>query len=690
MSSNRRQTEAARTTSARKSRSSLRRDIARRLAFPVFVSAALWQRLLGSSRERLSGSWTSRLKYGVFLQSLPAVATMGTVVVVAVLHFLSRDSLPAQYANWSETALQTRQFDRAVICLQRLLAFHPGDRPLQFRLAAAYAGQGEQDSALALMQSLAPRDEVGYPPAQLWLVRRRLTDSAGVSPAALRELESRLMRLQNLPEVGEEAAALLADVYFRTGRAKQVLDEPQLKAAAETSPNLRLPLTQARLAHHGSTDKSPAVLRAEVDQLVAQYRRESAARPDDVETRLRLAKSLLLLDDFDAAEVVLREGLTLADDVRLREALVQTACGRVDQAVLLNAPPAKLQAPANSARQIVARYAAEGAQKQLAIAKLTALAGNIDEAATLYLKLVDTAPLVRLDLAEMLRRYGRTQEAETHYLKLLDGVDPKRPPDDATLRLAYGTANRRLERFAAARDWFAPLSDALPAAEQMLIETLLTWSDRLPESESKLRLELLVETLRRSPQQLEAWKQILNLSAGDGPSAADAQRTLTDLLAQGDAGSEVYALLGTHALQQRDEAAALRYLEQAERLNPQSGAVMNNLAWLLAFGKQPDLQRALVLANAAVLRYPHDPRLRDTRGRIFAKLRRWSDALSDLEQCRQAYDADPTYHQTLAEVYEQLGLAEPAEAHRRRERELKAAAPPSTPAEPKSPAAKPS
>jgi tetratricopeptide (TPR) repeat protein len=650
--------------------------LGRWFAFPVFLTAAFWQRLLGSSRERLSGKWTERLNYRLFLQGLPAVLVAATAIALGAMHFLSRNALAAKYSNWAEAALQEKQYDEAVLCLQRLLTLHPGDRRLQFRLAFAYAGQGDAASAVSLMQTLAPRDEIGYPPAQLWLVRRQLSGPGSRTAAELRELESRLIRLRNLPEVGNEAAAVLADIYFRTGRAKLVLDEPTLTAAAESTPELRLPLTQARLAFRSSTDKSTAALRADAEQLAADARRALALRPDDVMTRLRLAQTLLLLNDFDGAEVVLREGLTLADDARLGEALVQAACGRVDQAAIRGAPPTTVQGLARAALGTVSRYAQEGDPKLLATAKLTALAGNLDDAIPLYLKLVDRSPVIRLELAELLQRSGRTSEAKPHYEAILQNTDPNHPPNDVTLCLAYGTAQRRLENFAAARDWYAPPAVKSPAAKQLLVETLIAWSDRLPEAEAGKRLELLQEAVRRMPQQLEAWNRILKLSVGDLPTAENARRALADMIARGDAGAEAYALLGTHALQQNDEAAALKYLEQAERLNPQSGTVLNNLAWLLAFGEKPDLQRALALADAAVLKYPQDERLRDTRGRILAKLERWDAALADLEQCRRTYDSDPTFHRTLAEVYEQLGLAAPAEAHRRRERELKSAPPP--------------
>ena len=106
------------------------------------------------------------------------------------------------------------------------------------------------------------------------------------------------------------------------------------------------------------------------------------------------------------------------------------------------------------------------------------------------------------------------------------------------------------------------------------------------------------------------------------------------------------------------------------RLAPESPIVLNNLAWSLAFGGKPELDRALKLIDAALAKGPGDPRIRDTRGRILAKQQRWSDAIVDLEACAKSQDGVADFHSVIAEVYEHLNLAELAERHRRRAAEL--------------------
>ena len=98
---------------------------------------------------------------------------------------------------------------------------------------------------------------------------------------------------------------------------------------------------------------------------------------------------------------------------------------------------------------------------------------------------------------------------------------------------------------------------------------------------------------------------------------------------------------------------------------PQTPAIANNLAWVLATSEPPDTARALDLSNLAVERSPNDPSFRDTRGRILMKLGRWKDALSDLEAALPGNSDNADLHKALAEVYDRLELPAMAAEHRR-------------------------
>ena len=114
-----------------------------------------------------------------------------------------------------------------------------------------------------------------------------------------------------------------------------------------------------------------------------------------------------------------------------------------------------------------------------------------------------------------------------------------------------------------------------------------------------------------------------------------------------------------------DLAKAELHLEQALRLNPNTPEVLNNLAWVLANSKPPQLDRALVLVNAAVNALPDHPELRETRGQILARLQRWQDALPDLETALHDLGSRGNIHGSLATIYEHLGDEDMSAKHRK-------------------------
>jgi predicted Zn-dependent protease len=137
------------------------------------------------------------------------------------------------------------------------------------------------------------------------------------------------------------------------------------------------------------------------------------------------------------------------------------------------------------------------------------------------------------------------------------------------------------------------------------------------------------------------------------------------LLAEGKSPAILHLMLGIDQWQQGNKAGGLQHVEQAYLASPQAPLIANNLAWMLANGGSPDLPRALELIESVLKREPKQPRFRNTRGYILAKLGRWQEAVADLEASLADLPDKSLCHSTLAEAYDHLGLPSLASDHRR-------------------------
>jgi tetratricopeptide (TPR) repeat protein len=297
-------------------------------------------------------------------------------------------------------------------------------------------------------------------------------------------------------------------------------------------------------------------------------------------------------------------------------------------------------------------------------------------------------PLARAEcvLDKRIRAHDRAKEARQLFKSRADA-----DPDDHNSRLLWVEANLILEDFPAAadalqREAILKTDDRYPRA---LAQVYLAWSDSLGrEDRSKLaeRLALLDRGLTHDPANMLLLGRFSDLIRTGGSEGDRARAALQTLVACGLATGPVRYALGLDAWEHGRAAEARLHWEEAGRLSPQMPAFVNNLAWILANGPKPDLPRALDTINPVIARSPGDPRFRETRGQILARMHRWREALPDLEMALTVYPDDPDLHRTLAETYDHLDAPAMAAEHRKRAEAPDAAPKPDPSARSKGPA----
>ena len=315
------------------------------------------------------------------------------------------------------------------------------------------------------------------------------------------------------------------------------------------------------------------------------------------------------------------------------------------------------------------------------LAQIYAATGRSGQAETYLRPLADRHPAIRLALAQMARERG-DQAAVAVELDNAARVFRDRAEadsDDIEARLLWARAVSGRSDFKSAVDIIGKgLSHSDdPRYHVALARTYALWAHgRAAEGPSTAgeRLALLELGLRHDPNNpmlIEGLARSIEVGGADvGRIRAAMQARLVD----GKATSATHLVLGLDAFSRGDANEARVHWEQAFRIEPTAPIIANNLAWLLAHAEQPDLARALELANRAIEQRPKQPRFRGTRASILMKLKRWPEALADLELSLAADPRSVETHLNLAEVYQKVGSSELASQHRARAAVLKQAA----------------
>jgi tetratricopeptide (TPR) repeat protein len=277
-------------------------------------------------------------------------------------------------------------------------------------------------------------------------------------------------------------------------------------------------------------------------------------------------------------------------------------------------------------------------------------------------------PLARAELALDRGTVARTRAREA---RLLFKSRAEADLDDHESRLLWVEADLILDDFAEAVD--ALQREAVVKTDarypRALAQVYLAWADSLARYDrSKLaeRLALLERGLTHDPASMPLLGRFSEVIRAGGDEGDRARSALQALVARGVATGPVRYALGLDAWEHGRAAEARLHWEEACRLSPQMPAFVNNLACVLADGENPDLPRALDTINPVIARWPAETRFRATRGRILAKLKRWNEALPDLEAGLTAYPDGPELHQALAETYKHLDAPGMAAEHRHR------------------------
>lgn len=256
-----------------------------------------------------------------------------------------------------------------------------------------------------------------------------------------------------------------------------------------------------------------------------------------------------------------------------------------------------------------------------------------------------TSPEPHLILGKIAQADGRVGEALLHYEQAVL-LDPHSREAMDGLTEVYRTG--KITRPMLAK--MEAVATASPASPTLLEIAGRLYAEHGWYAEAKRCLET---ALQLDPQRTTSAAALAQVFAQTGDLRAAAES------ASRTGGNSAALLAGMKAQDNHDINSAIQNYERAVRGGEKSGIAANNLAWLYA-EQGRNLDRALMLAQAAESLSPQDPAVLDTLGFVRLRMRSYSDAVKTLEAARRVAVNKSADAQLLAQIGQHL-----AEAYRR-------------------------
>lgn len=300
--------------------------------------------------------------------------------------------------------------------------------------------------------------------------------------------------------------------------------------------------------------------------------------------------------------------------------------------------------------------------------------GHAGDALRQYRELSQTDPSVNLAAALLADRTKDYDTAQRFAKAAIRFIEPKflANPRSVELRLQYAQALVLDEQFNEAYQLLVdgynltPSPILLTATAESLIFRAKNLQRTIGDYESlSKRAEYIFQAQKiagQSPLVNEAVVQFLiECAEAESDGLENVRR---DLLRGLDPAAKHF-VEGTVLMINGDVENARNHLElAAQQSDGNLASMLNNLAYTLGRSDEKYLPRSLELSNMALEKLPGHPSLLETRGQILLRMKRYRDAIADLEQALTDPGLKPMAHASLAEAYEALGMSDLADENR--------------------------
>ncbi len=300
---------------------------------------------------------------------------------------------------------------------------------------------------------------------------------------------------------------------------------------------------------------------------------------------------------------------------------------------------------------------------------------HFEAAWNLLLQIERRFPAANALLMDICLRYREKDQAREHALALLRQLkqatsegrelsDDERQWELAAAKLIGDTnaVNTAIE------SWYRSNPNSLEARANrgiLLLRKVDEWLERPDEKTVSATADKLVAAAQMIPaENFQLVKDRLTYLIRNKSKSPALEQLYANVVA--NAGLPVLAIehFGALAAIQQEWVMADQLLSRALQVDPQLAVGWNNRAYVLNAAFPKRRMEALDCATRAVEIDSINPDFRETRGMIYFKLKRWDEAIADLEIAANGVRDLDSIHLALAECFQQTGRPDLAEIYR--------------------------
>ncbi|MCA9140786.1 MAG: hypothetical protein KDB00_28635 [Planctomycetales bacterium] len=292
--------------------------------------------------------------------------------------------------------------------------------------------------------------------------------------------------------------------------------------------------------------------------------------------------------------------------------------------------------------------------------------GHYGDALRHYREISETEPSVNLAaalLADRVKDYDASQRFAKAAIRFLK---PKflAQPTSVELRLQYAQALVLDEQFNEAYQLLVdgykltPAPILVAATAESLIFRAKNLQRTLGEQESMAkRAEFIFQAQEIAGQDPLVIEAVVEFLIECAEAESDGLENVRRDLLRGLDPAAKHFVEGTVLMIKGETEKARTHLElAAQQSDGNLASMLNNLAYTLGRSDEKYLPRALELSNMALEKLPGHPSLLETRGQILLRMKRYRDAIADLEKALTDPGLKSMAHTGLAEAYEALEM----------------------------------